>query len=171
MGFFPTFKFEFFCPSSSMQIGCKVKVKGIFWPPRPDIILVSRFLPENLIWPQISSEIGPQWTRQSLICNMCGRIFPQVASFKKHTICSCQHIMNIHFIASFSTNISSKVGLFLIIYLDICSEEMKARVRLAIGIPLLVGPWHAPASSNYPIATVSKYTFSNCKSTFGNLGK
>ena len=118
MGFFPTFKFEFFCPSSSMQIGCKVKVKGIFWPPRPDIILVSRFLPENLIWPQISSEIGPQWTRQSLICNMCGRIFPQVASFKKHTICSCQHIMNIHFIASFSTNISSKVGFFLIICLD-----------------------------------------------------
>ena len=64
---------------------CKVKVKGISWPPKPDIILVSRFLPESLIWPQILSEIGPKWIRQSLICNMCGRIFPRVANFKKNT--------------------------------------------------------------------------------------
>ena len=75
----------FFPPQSSNQEQCKVKVKGISWPPKTDIILVSRFLPESLIWPQILSEIGPKWIRQSLICNMCGRIFPRVANFKKNT--------------------------------------------------------------------------------------
>ena len=75
-----------FCPSSLMQLEwTKVKVKGISWPPKTDIILVSRFLPGSLIWPQILSEIGPKWIRQSLICNMCGRIFPQVANIKKYT--------------------------------------------------------------------------------------
>ena len=64
----------------------KVKVKGISWPPKTDIILVSRFLPGSLIWPQILSEIGPKWIRQSLICNMCGRLFPQVANIKKYLL-------------------------------------------------------------------------------------
>ena len=62
-----------------------MKVKGISWPPKPDIILVSRFLPESLIWPQILAEIGPKWIWQSFICNMCGRIFPRVANLKKNT--------------------------------------------------------------------------------------